>query len=63
MLERQLEGIARAKALGKYKGRKPTAMIQKESVLELLAQGLGKREAAERLGVSERSVYRIVKGT
>jgi DNA invertase Pin-like site-specific DNA recombinase len=63
MLERQLEGIAKAKALGKYKGRKPTAMMQRESVLELLAEGLGRRETAERLGVSERSVYRIIKNT
>lgn len=60
MLERQREGIAKAKAEGKYKGRKPTAQMKAQAVLELLAQGYGKRETAQRLGVSERSVYRII---
>ena len=61
MLERQREGISRAKALGKYKGRKPTAMLQRQEVLDLLAQGFGRRETAVRLGLSERSIYRIIK--
>ncbi len=62
MLERQREGIAKAKAQGKYKGRKPTARMKSQDVLDLLAQGIGKRETAQRLGLSERSVYRIVSG-
>jgi len=60
MLERQREGIAKAKAEGKYKGRKPTARMKAQEVLDLLAQGHGKRETAQRLGLSERSVYRII---
>ena len=35
MLERQREGIARAKAEGKYKGRAPTARRKSEEVLKL----------------------------
>lgn len=60
MLERQREGIAKAKAEGKYKGRKPTARMKAQEVLDFLAQGHGKRETAQRLGLSERSVYRII---
>lgn len=60
MLERQREGIAKAKAEGKYTGRKPTARMKAVDVLALLEQGVGKREAAQRLGISERSVHRIV---
>lgn len=66
MLERQREGIAKAKAEGKYKGRKPTAHLKAHDVFELLSQGHSKREIAQRLGMSERSVYRITsmrKGT
>ena len=61
MLERQREGIAKAKAEGKYKGRKPIAKEKVEEVLQLLSQGTTKREVARRLQVSERSIYRIVK--
>ena len=59
MLERQREGIAKAKADGKYKGRKPTARAKKQSVLELLERGKAKRWIARELGISERSVHRI----
>ncbi len=62
MLERQREGIAKAKALGKYKGRKPTAKAKAREVKRLLAEGKGKREISRCLGISERSVYRIVAG-
>lgn len=40
MLERQREGIAKAKACGKYKGRSPTAMRQAHRARELAAEGL-----------------------
>ncbi|WP_176250208.1 recombinase family protein [Sulfitobacter sp. HGT1] len=63
MLERQLEGIAKAKAQGKYRGRKATAMIHKQEAMDLLAEGLSKRATAQKLGISERSVYRIVEIT
>ncbi len=60
MLERQREGIAKAKAEGKYKGRKPTARMRASEVLQLLGQGYKKHEIAQRLSISKRSVYRIV---
>lgn len=60
MLERQREGIAKAKAEGKYKGRAPTARAKAQEVAELKAQGLGPTAIAARLGVSVRSVYRAL---
>ncbi len=39
MLERQREGIAKAKSEGRYKGRKPTARMKTSEVLQLLGQG------------------------
>ncbi|TCS66640.1 DNA invertase Pin-like site-specific DNA recombinase [Primorskyibacter sedentarius] len=59
MLERQKEGIAKAKAEGKYKGRKPTARLKSEQVLALISEGQSKRDVARELGISERSVHRI----
>lgn len=61
MLERQREGIAKAKAAGKYKGRKPTAKAKAKEVLELHAEGVGATEIAKRLGIGRASVYRIRK--
>ena len=60
MLERQREGIAKARAEGKYKGRKPTARAKGAEVLRLQAEGLGATEIAKRLGVGRASVYRIL---
>jgi len=60
--ERQLEGIAKAKAEGRYMGRKPTAKAKSELVLELIGQGLTKKAVASELGIGVASVYRILKG-
>lgn len=60
MLDRQREGIAQAKAAGKYKGRKPKAREQTAKVLELQAEGVGPSEIAQRLGIGRSSVYRIL---
>ena len=60
MLERQREGIARAKAEGKYKGRKPTARNQANQVRALAAEGVSKVEIARRLGMHRASVYRAL---
>jgi len=60
MLERQKEGIAKAKAEGRYKGRVPTAMRKADQIRELAAAGQTRAAIAERLGVSERSVYRAL---
>src|SRR5262249_54355558 len=49
MLERRREGIAAAKAAGKYKGRKPTARNQADQVRALAAEGVTKVEIANRL--------------
>lgn len=62
MLERQREGIAKAKAEGKYKGRKPKAREQLEAIAALTRQGLTGNEIAAKLGVSLRSVRRYAAG-
>jgi DNA invertase Pin-like site-specific DNA recombinase len=59
MLERQREGIAKAKAAGKYKGRAPTARRKAPEVLKLAQQGLTEVAIAEQLGISRSSVQRI----
>ena len=40
MLERQREGIQKAKAEGKYRGRKPTARAKAEEIKRLASEGL-----------------------
>lgn len=58
MLERQREGIAKAKRDGKYRGRKPTARAKAGDIAALRAQGLTAEAIAERLCISTRSVFR-----
>lgn len=60
MLQRQREGIAAAKALGKYKGRKPTAREKATEVRRLHSANIGPTEIAKRLGIGRASVYRIL---
>ena len=60
MLERQREGIAKAKAEGLYKGRKPTAMAKADDVKALAAKGMGATEIAKTLGIGRASVYRAL---
>tara|TARA_R100000365_G_C2748604_1_gene80685 strand:+ start:7613 stop:8167 length:555 start_codon:yes stop_codon:yes gene_type:complete len=62
MLERQREGIAKAKKDGKYKGRKPTVRNRKAEIEGLTRQGLGASEIARQLGVGRASVYRVLSG-
>ncbi len=54
--ERQQEGIEKAKAAGRYRGRPKT--INETKIAELLAEGFGPTEIAKRLGVGRASVYR-----
>jgi len=61
MLERQREGVAKAKAEGKYKGRKPTARAKSDQILELDRQGLSREGIAKQVGIGIASVYRILK--
>jgi DNA invertase Pin-like site-specific DNA recombinase len=58
MLERQREGIAKAKAQRRYKGRKPTARAKSAEIKVLTEQGLGATKIARRLGIGRASVYR-----
>ena len=60
LLERQREGVAKAKADGKYKGRKPTARAKAAEVVKLAGEGLQRTEIAERLGIGVASVYRVL---
>jgi DNA invertase Pin-like site-specific DNA recombinase len=62
MLERQREGIAKAKAEGKYKGRKPTVAVQAEQIRAMRAPGEKPAHIARRLGVAHSSVYRMLGG-
>jgi DNA invertase Pin-like site-specific DNA recombinase len=57
-LERQREGMAKAKADGKYKGRKPTARAKAAGVVRLDTEGLQRTEIARRAGIGVASVYR-----
>lgn len=59
--ERQKEGIEVAKRLGRYKGRKPTAMAKADEVLNLNAQGLTRQKIADQLEIGVASVYRILR--
>lgn len=61
MLERQKEGIAKAKREGKYKGREPISLPRRTRVSDLALAGLTKREIAKQTGLSERSIYRILR--
>ena len=60
MLERQLEGIAKAQAAGKYRGRKPVAMERQAEVRRLAATGMAKARIALELKIGEATVYRIL---
>ena len=60
MLERQREGIAKAKAAGKYTGRKPTAKAKSADVVKLAGEGMKPLKIAETLGIGKSSVYRIL---
>ena len=56
--ERQMEGIAKAKAAGAYKGRKPS--VPSDQVRDLRQQGVSPTEIAKRLGIARASVYRAL---
>jgi DNA invertase Pin-like site-specific DNA recombinase len=60
MLERQREGIAKAKAEGKYKGRKPTARAKAKDALPLFKEGKKVAHIAKELGIGRGSVYRAL---
>jgi len=57
--ERQMEGIARAKAAGVYKGRKPSVDVGR--VREMRLAGVAPTVIARELGIGRASVYRALK--
>lgn len=61
MLERQREGVAKAKAEGKYKGRKPVSLNLQQEVIRLVSSGISKVKVAKELKIGEATVYRILK--
>jgi DNA invertase Pin-like site-specific DNA recombinase len=61
MLERQREGVEKAKRENRYKGRAPTARRQTHNILRLHAEGLRPTEIAARLSISRASAYSIIK--
>jgi len=61
MLERQREGVAKAKAAGKYRGRKPIASDLQQVVIHLVSEGKSKVDVAKELRIGEATVYRILK--
>jgi DNA invertase Pin-like site-specific DNA recombinase len=56
MLERQREGIAKAKAAGKYKGRPPS--IDRVKIRELLTR-MGAADVAKTMGIARSTVYKL----
>ena len=55
--ERQMEGIAKAKESGVYRGRKPS--IDAELIRRALSSGESPSLLAKRLGVARSSIYRL----
>ncbi len=63
MLERQREGIAKARAEGRYVGRQPTARRKSDQVRQLRAAGKSANDIVKALGISRASVFRILAET
>lgn len=61
LARRQREGIQKAKAAGKYKGRRPS--IDRSAVLRLAEYGLSQRQIARQLSIARSSVARILAET
>ena len=56
--ERQMEGIAKAKERGVYKGRKPS--VDKSQIIELQKSGMGATAITKELNISRATVYRAI---
>ena len=56
--ERQMEGIAKAKAAGVYRGRKPSVPV--DAVRRLHEAGTGPSDIAKQLKIGRASVYRAL---
>lgn len=59
--ERQREGIAIAKAAGKYKGRKPSLTAEQiAQAQQMAADGQNKSDIARHLGISRTTLYKAL---
>jgi DNA invertase Pin-like site-specific DNA recombinase len=63
LLDRQKDGIDRARAEGKYKGKAATVTVgdTAEQVRAMLDMGFSKQRVADQTGVSLASVYRVAR--
>jgi len=62
--ERQAEGIAKAKAKGVYRGRKPSLTLEQcKSIKDKQAQGVPVARLAKDYGVSRPTVYKVLDGS
>lgn len=59
MLERQKEGIAKARLEGKYKGRKPVPQEIEIAVVSYLETGVSKVWISKKLNLGKATIYRI----
>ena len=57
--ERQMEGVRKAQELGVYKGRGRT--IDASKIYELKQNGYGATKISKELGITQQSVYRLLK--
>ncbi len=60
MLERQAIGVARARAEGKYKGRKAIDEIVVAQAKELVSKGMTKKAVAKQLKIGESTLYKYL---
>lgn len=60
MLQRQREGIQKARKAGKYRGRKPTALAKAGEINRLHREGVGASLIAVQLNIGRASVYRVL---
>jgi DNA invertase Pin-like site-specific DNA recombinase len=58
--ERQLEGIAKAKADGRYAGKGRPRKIDREEIMRLKAEGVTPTQIARQLGINKTTVYRLL---
>ncbi|TGV20142.1 recombinase family protein [Pseudoalteromonas sp. MEBiC 03607] len=59
--ERQLEGIAKAKAKGVYKGRAPLSDEKKAKVKRMYSDGIKPAQIVRETGIGKTSVFKIIK--
>jgi len=61
--ERQLEGIAKAKAKGVYKGKQPLSGHKKVEVIDLFKDGLKQVDIVKQTGLGRTTVHSILKSS